>query len=105
MYSMCYYRIDNIEVDPQPATKWELKYRELLATVPKASHAVLDQIVSEHFPIPLSGRREVLVQRRATVTSLLEHRIYNEQRGAMNAARRKKFIGPLTIKMENGHPF
>ena len=105
MHPMCYYRIDNIEVEPQPATRWELQYREILATVPTASHAVLDQIMTEHFRIRLGGRREVLVQRRATVTSMLEHRIRSAQQSAINAARRQRFVGPLTIQMANGHPF
>ena len=105
MHQMCYYRIDNIEVEPQPPTQWELRYQEILATVPTASHAELDQIMVEHNRVRLGGRREVLVQRRATVTSMLQHRIRNAQLGAVNAARRERFIGPLTIQMQNGHPF
>ena len=105
MHQMCYYRIDNIEVEPQPPTQWELRYQDILATVARASHAELDQIMTEHFRITLRGRRQVLVQRRATVASMLQHRIRNAQVGAVNAARRAKFIGPLTIQMANGHPF
>ena len=105
MHQMCYYRIDNIEVEPQPATKWELQYQEILGRVGKASHAELDKIVLENFRIRLGGRREVLVQRRASIASMLQARIRNAQQGAVNAARRAKFIGPLTIPMQNGHPF
>ena len=105
MHHMCYYRIDNIEVEPQTPTQWELRYREILATVASASHAELDKIMTEHFRISLRGRREVLVQRRASITSLLQHRIRSAQQGAINTARRAKFIGPLTIQMQNGHPF
>jgi len=105
MHQMCYYRIDNIEVEPQPVTRWEIQCRNLLDIVPRASHAQLDEIMTEYFHIRVGGRREVLAQRRATVTSMLEHRIRNAQQAAINAARRAKFIGPLTIQMANGHPF
>ncbi len=105
MHQMCYYRIDNIEVEPQQPTQWELRYQEILATVHNASHAELDQIMRQHFRVRVKGRREVLVQRRSTVANMLQHRIRNAQEGAVNAARRAKFIGPLTIQMQNGHPF
>ena len=105
MHQMCYYRIDNIDVEPQPPTKWEIEARSILATVTKASHAQLDQIMLQHFRVRLGGRREILVQRRATAVSLLEGRIYNLRRNAENQARRERFIGPLTIQMANGHPF
>ena len=101
----CYYRIDNIEVEAQPATKMEIQMREILATVPKASHAQLDQIVSDHFPTRACGRREKLVTRRANVAALANSRIYNVQQSAVNRVRRARFIGPLTTQMENGHPF
>lgn len=105
MHQMCYYRIDNIEVEPQPVTRREIQARELIARVATARHAELDQIMAEHFNVRLRGRRDVLVQRRASITSMLQSRIRNAQVGAINAARRAKFIGPLTIQMQNGHPF
>jgi hypothetical protein len=105
MHQMCYYRIDNIEVEPQLATRWEIEARTILGTVARASHAELDQIMLQHFRIRLGGRREVLVQRRATTVSLLEGRIYNLRRNEENRVRRERFIGPLTIQMANGHPF
>jgi hypothetical protein len=105
MHPMCYYRIDNIEVGPQPVTEREIKAREILARVPTARHAELDQIVFENFRIRLGGGREVLIQRRASIARMLEARIRNYQESEINRARRAKFIGPLTIQMENGHPF
>lgn len=105
MHPLCYYRIDNIEVEPQPPTKWEIETRATLATVPSASHAALDQILLQYYRVKLTGRREVLVQRRATVTNLLLARIRNLQRNEENRVRRERFIGPLTIQMANGHPF
>ena len=104
-YYSCYYRIDNIEVEAQPATKMEIQMSEILATVPKASHAQLDKIVLDHFPSRHCGRREVLVRRRTNVTSLIEQRIYIAQQSAVNRVRRARFIGPLTDRMANGHPF
>ena len=105
MHPMCYYRIDNIEVDPQPATKLEIQDRELIARVAVARHAELDEIVAKYLNIRLRGRREVLVQRRASLTYMLNGRIRQAQQSAINQARRAKFIGPLTIQMQNGHPF
>ena len=106
MHQMCYYRIDNIEVEPQPATQQEIRARELLACVPAMRHAELDAVMSAHFNVRFATkRREVLVQRRATLVHMLQARIRNAQSGAVDAARRAKFIGPLTIQMRNGHPF
>ena len=104
MHHMCYYRIDNIEVGPQPVTDAELKLRRILERVPTAKHDELDRIMTELFCRP-GKRREVLVQRRATAISIIESRIRSFQQGAINAARRARFIGPLTRPMENGHPF
>lgn len=106
MHPLCYYRIDNIEVEPQQPTSWELKALDILVRVPTMRHAELDEIEAQHFRLRLrTKRREVLVQRRATVTHMLQASIRNSQVGAINAARRAKFIGPLTIQMQNGHPF
>lgn len=106
MHPLCYYRIDNIDVDPQPPTRWEIEAREILARVPTMRHAEIDEIEDRHFRLRYrSKRREPLVQRRASLVHYLQARIRNAQLGAMNEARRAKFIGPLTIQMRNGHPF
>jgi len=106
MHPLCYYRIDNIEVEPQPPTKWELECHDLIARVPALRHAELDEIEDRIFRLRHRTKsRDVLVVRRAQLIQMLQHRIRRLQNGAMNEARRAKFIGPLTIQMRNGHPF
>lgn len=106
MHPMCYYRIDNIDVEPQPPTSWEIRYREIIARVPAMRHAELDEIEDKYFHLRHRvKRRDPLVQRRASLIHFLQARIRSVQLGAIAEARRAKFIGPLTIQMQNGHPF
>jgi hypothetical protein len=106
MHPLCYYRIDNIDVEPQPPSKWEIECQDLIARVPAMRHAELDEVEDQVFRLRhRTKRRDVLVQRRATLISMLHNRIRRLQIGAMNEARRARFIGPLTIQMRNGHPF
>ncbi len=106
MHPLCYYRIDNIDVEPQPVTRWEIEAHEMLARVPAMRHAELDAVMSAKFNFRFANkRRDVLAVRRATLIQMLNARIRNAQQSAINTARRAKFIGPLTIQMQNGHPF
>jgi hypothetical protein len=69
-------------------------------------HAELDATMAAHFNVRFANkRRDSLAVRRAHLTQMLQARIRNAQQGAINAVRRAKFIGPLTLPMQNGHPF
>ena len=106
MHQMCYYRIDNIDVEPQPATRWEIHAREILLRVPAMRHAELDATMAGHFNVRFANkRRDVLAVRRGHRTQMLQARIRHAPQGPINDIRRERFIGPLTIQMANGHPF
>lgn len=106
MHHLCYFRIDNIEVEPQPVSDREIELRELIARVPTMRHAELDDLLHRMSNIRIVGRRrDVLSYRRAQMISLLERRIEMCRAGIINRIRRERFIGPLTIQMRNGHPF
>lgn len=106
MHPLCYYRIDNIEAEQPAPSKYMLELEQLILEIPTASHARLDEIWASVYNVRHQrGRRDVLVQRRAHLITSLRQRITSQARALHQRARMEKFIGPLTIQMQNGHPF
>ena len=76
--------------------------------IPTASHAKLDEICAEnHGRISLRGpaKRDLLVNRREMLLRTVTKRIEQHHANVAYQAERDAFIGPRTIRDQNGHPY
>lgn len=104
MHPICYFRIDNIEVDQPAVSDREIMLRDLIPTVETARHAQLDAIEKRLY-MRFGTKGKKLKFRRATLARYIECQIQNDRKSRLIHAKRDAFIGPLTIAMQNGHPF
>lgn len=105
MHELCYVNLSAVEAEQPAPSSYELNLVRILATVPTASHAEMDEIYKTVYRMQLRGKREKLAHRRSSLINMLEGRIRAAQRGALRHAKFNNFIGPLTVQQQNGHPF
>lgn len=107
MHSICYINVKGITLETEPElSKLELKLLAILETISKASHAGLDEIALKVFNhVELRSRRPKLDDRRKRYASRMHAQLELERENIIHNAKINKFIGPLTMAQENGHPF
>jgi IS1 family transposase len=106
-HSLCYLNTSNIEITETPEIHpYEEKLAAIALTIPKMSHADLDELGSDlrNF-LKHTGRRTLLVNRRNSAAVTIKRKIETIRKVQITTAKRAAFIGPLNIQMQNGHPF
>lgn len=79
--------------------------RALAARIPTASHDELDAIHAQLSNIKGRGRRPKLADRRTALANMVARKIANTEKLVAENAARDAFIGPRTLREQNGHPF
>jgi len=111
MHPSCYFRTDNINATgPFLPGPHALRAMDAVAGLDACrTHAQIDSIeeavVRNSAAVRIRGGKGTLACRKLRLRQIVDQVLRRSQEGGFASARRDAFIGPLTIQMQNGHPF
>lgn len=110
MHALCYFRTDNIDITgPFPLPEYHSNIVEYLSELEQVKrHSQIDELekkILRNSRIHTAGHKMTIRDRKIRIANKAASILRDVQDQAFRRAKREAFIGPLTIQMENGHPF